>query len=367
MTFKPAHALLFVCLACAEHSADHAQPPRLVASSDPDVVGSIDEQVSALTVVGDHLFWAGVYAPTKGTQDGTGTALHGCIKDRCSETLVTYAAADVDSSWGIGVHDQDVYWNSLTDRALGGTTVVTCPIAGCAGQPRSVLGSYLSLSEPHPVFAADGMYFVDESNALRKIGYGTMPVSAELPTLTLRPIALGVNDEYVYWIDGEQLDYTLRRVRSDGSGTIEVLAERLRIARVLTPQNPSAYLSAALSFDERYVYWTDNTPAGGLMRCPLAGGKDATEVLAEPIRSPARPVIDGATLYYQYDDTLLGKSLARCTVDHCEPSAPLVTGLNGWSAVALDDRYVYAATTDQRPNADLPWLTPSAVIRRVSK
>ncbi len=72
-------------------------------------------------------------------------------------------------------------------------------------------------------------------------------------------------------------------------------------------------------------------------------------------------------LYFEYDDYQLGKSLARCSTTRCEPSAPLVSGLNGWSAVAIDDRFIYVATTEQETNPDQQWDFPSATIRRLAK
>jgi hypothetical protein len=77
--------------------------------------------------------------------------------------------------------------------------------------------------------------------------------------------------------------------------------------------------------------------------------------------------VDGGQEYFQYDDAALGNSLASCTLPRCQPSAPIAHGLDDWNVVAIDDRYIYTATTDQMQSPDARWDFPSAQIRRFAK
>jgi hypothetical protein len=360
--------LVALAAACANHSIELSTPPKLEASTEPTTLGRINEQVGWLTVDSERLYWTGKFSGPNvdPTSNQTGTALHSCLKDRCSSSLVTYDPSNVDLAAGFGLYDGEIYWRTTTTGDMPSTAIVACPKAGCAGQRRVLHREQLSYPG-RLTLGADGIYF-RANQGLFRLGY-TGAESPELVTfIDAGYLASAVNEGFLYWLSqAETGRSTLYRTRTDGSSPTETLADQLKVLPSYTPQNTAGYTFLSLAFDEAYVYWTENTLTGSLMRCPLAGCSAAPEVIAAPIRAPVNLRPDGERAYFQYDDTLLGNSLSSCVLARCAPSAPIVSGLNGWNAMTFDERYIYAATTEQKPNPDQYWDTPSASIRRFPK
>ena len=361
-------------IGCGRREVELSTPPHLESSPDPTILGSINEQVGWLTVDEERLYWVGTFATTEWEtyQAGnTGSALHSCSKAHCSDSLATYDATSVDAYWGLRLRQGEIYWQK---RQGARADVVACPVAGCSGAPRVVVygGLDRSLSV---VLGADAMYYDEPGMGLLRKPFSGQANPEQLLSVSVSNsesiFGLAIHGDFLYWFSQSNApnvsSVALRRTRATGGSDAETLAEHLQVLRSWAPQNTAAFTHPGLAFDETYVYWTENTLTGSLRRCPLAGCRAAPEVLASPIRAPLNLLVDGTTGYFQYDDTLYGNSLARCLLEHCEPSAPIVSGLDGWDAIAIDDRYVYAATTEQGPNPDQPWDTPDAHIRRFAK
>jgi hypothetical protein len=355
-----------LALSCGNRSVELSTPPRLEASTEPTTLGSINEHVEALAVDDQRLYWEGAYAGPDYGAVSTGVALHSCEKDQCAESLVTYDSSRVDTTWGFGLHEGEIYWirhNLLTNG--DSWDIVSCAAAACDGAPRVVYTTQAGFYDPL-TYGSDAIYFGDaNSRAIDRLPYAggdTQLVTTASGTI----VSLVVNDGYVYSLESsvDNQALTLRRIRSDGSTPFETVATEVEILTT-TAVGFADYVN--LTFDAAYVYWTSNTLTGSLERCPLAGCVSAPEVIASPIRSPTAPRVDGGQEYFQYYDIALGNSLARCTLPRCQLSAPIASGLDDWDVVAIDDRYVYTATTDQMPSPDMPWDFPSAQIRRFAK
>ncbi len=367
-------ALLFlscaVALACGRRTVELSTPPHVAPSADPTIVGSINEQVGWLTVDGERLYWSGRYADFSPDSGGTGAALHSCSKNRCSETVVTYDASTLDTRSGFSVQGADIYWMQLRSwQNASSYQLVTCPVTGCDGAARVIYVSQMGDLRT-VAFGPAAAYFSGfmDGTVISRIPFsgGADPQAVARSTDEIQSLA--VNGEYLYSLGSSMTGIVnLRRARTDGSSPLEPIASNLKI--LFAAQEPNAALSpyVDLAFDDTYVYWTSNTLSGSIQRCPLSGCVNSPEILTPPTRAPTALHLDGAIAYFQYFDTQLGNSLSRCILENCQPSTPIVSGLDDGNGIAIDDQFVYAASSDDLPTPDSSWDFPSAQIRRFPK
>jgi hypothetical protein len=219
-------------------------------------------------------------------------------------------------------------------------------------------------------YGPDAVYLYDSvSQAIERIPYPGAAQPQPVAGPVNYPQSLAVHGDYIYVLELSSLDRTttLRRARSDGSTGFETVAEGLKIigGTAVNEGGPVTYTN--LAFDATYVYWTSNTLTGSIQRCPLSGCVGGPESLTTAIRAPTALRLDGGKAYFQYSDLSLGNTLTSCSVPHCEPTLPIAHGLDDWNVVAIDDRYVYTATTDQTISAELRWDFPAAQVRRFPK
>jgi hypothetical protein len=312
-------------LACGNRSVELSNPPKLEPSTDPTVVGSINEHVAWLAVDDMRLYWTGTYGPYDYEQGVTNTALHSCDKARCAETLVTYDASTVDSTNGLGVHDGAIYWSRMKNSAESGTfELVSCALSGCNGPPGVLYTSEFGDARG-AYYASDAIYFYDRNAALRRLPYagGDAPVLAQNVGV---PCNVTVHGDFLYELESPTFltapaGPTLLRLRTDGSGQLETVAEHLKILTEPSVGSVGQFPYTNLAFDDTYVYWTSNTLTGTIQRCPLAGCTGTPESLTAPIRAPTALRLDGGKAYFQYEDESLGNSLTNCTLPHCEHRA----------------------------------------------
>ena len=360
-----AGGLCALLLSCGEQSIELSTPPRIEPSTEPSTLGSINEHISALVADEQRLYWIGSYAAFNWFDSGA--ALHSCSKQHCADSLVTYDASHIDIEKGFGLHDNEIFWTNLTPQEYGSNLqFVSCPITGCQGTPRALL-QYDGARAQEIAYGSDAIYFSDGVGSIFRTPYMGNAQPLEIAHQVGWIQGLTAHGDYLYAFEYLEKGVTLRRLRMDGSLEFETLAEHLKV--ILSPPvtfGPTAPY-ANLAFDATFVYWTSNTLTGSIARCPLTGCVGAPEVLAASIRAPTALHLDGTKAYFQYDDTFLGNSLTSCVLAHCEPSAPIVSGLEDWNLVAIDEQYVYTAATQQKPVFDLPWDYPSAQIRRFSK
>ncbi len=65
------------------------------------------------------------------------------------------------------------------------------------------------------------------------------------------------------------------------------------------------------------------------------------------MRTPTGVLLDAQTLYFQHETDAYRYALSSCTLGQCAAPQLLVQGLEATTAMAVDDRYLYVATTDQ--------------------
>jgi hypothetical protein len=356
-------------LSCGNRAVELSTPPRLEPSTEPTTLGSINEHVGWLAVDAQRLYWTGAFAGYNYQTGETGIALHSCEKERCAESLVTYDSSRVANS-GFGVHDGAIYWAVMTSLETLSWDIISCATTGCTGAPRvfyTVPTSGASLL----AYGPDAIYFYDSASQIERMPYSDSAQPQSVAATVDYPQSLAINGDYLYVLESSSIDpsFTLRRARTDGSTQLETIAEKLKILETTAVSDgyDSRPIYANLAFDATYVYWTSNTLTGSIQRCPLTGCVGSPETLTAPIRAPTTLRLDGGKAYFQYYDVSLGNTLTSCTLPHCEPSTPIAHGLDDWNVIAIDDRYVYTASTDQMPSPELLWDFPSAQIRRFPK
>jgi len=357
-------------ISCGNRAVELSTPPRLEPSTEPTTIGSINEHVGWLTVDEQRLYWTGGFAGYNDRTGETGIALHSCEKERCAESLVTYDASRVDASVGFGVHEGAIYWTmNLSFDASHRLKVVSCAVTGCEGPPRVLYADIFNTILLG--YGPDAVYLYDSvSQAIERMPYSGAAQPQPVAGTVNYPQSLAVHGDYIYVLEPSSTDRTatLRRARIDGSTGFETVAERLKIigsTDVYEAGRSPIYTN--LAFDAAYVYWTSNTLTGSIQRCPLTGCVGGPESLSAAIRAPTGLRVDDEKAYFQYYDLTLGNALTSCSLPHCEPSVPITNGLDDWNVVAIDDRYIYTATTDQTISAELRWDFPSAHVRRFPK
>jgi hypothetical protein len=346
--FRQTRVLLALTTLACSSSVELSTAPHLTASSDPTVLGVINEQVSAIAVDEERIYWSG--------GPGEAHALRSCRKQDCAGSLLTY---DPSQSGAFGLANGEIYWTHREDSNAQDTwALLACSVSGCRSGPRTVavdIVGIVNIAVDSFVFTADTAYF-STGYQIWRIPLAGNRAEPESFLASGGPLtAFAAQGDYIYWL-GWARSSAVQRTRKDGTGAIEVLAENLDIAP-----------HAGLALDATHVYWSEGTLYGSILRCPLSGCVGAPEVFAAPIRSPTTLQLDGARLYWQHDTMSLGLAVSSCSLGACVPADPIVHGVEASNALAIDDQYLYTATTDAMLDDDA-WLNhPSAQIRRISK
>lgn len=356
--------LAALTISCAKSvdlsSADRSEPPaKFRATGDPTAVAEINERVSDIVVDEQRIYWAG--------SDGTAYPflwLRSCAKQDCANTVVDYASTEY---WlPFGVENGQVYWIDLDTCC---SVVSSCGVGGCTGAPREVGRTSPNEGAASQVaFTSDAVYLCGES-FLEKI-----PLSGAGPRLTLAApstcSAVAARDDFVYWIaqsDTNPSLLALRRTAVDGSSSPTLLADSLRIPSDAFARGISNRRVRTIALTANFAYWGQGSLYGSIARCSLMGCPAGPEVIAEPLRSPFGVLVDGSTLYFQYDTSEQAGAIASLLLPSGAPSEPLADNVQSQSALAIDDRYVYTATSDEPPPVNDDWVDPWASIRRIPK
>jgi hypothetical protein len=363
-------------LACGNRAVDLDAPriPQLVAGSDPDELGVIDEQVQGLAVDSRRLYWVGSWPYTTPNSIGGRWALRSCEKAACASSLVTYENNALDLTQ-FGVRGAQVYWTHRLDLNTTGWELVRCPVTGC-DRPLTVAKRYTD--EPFlSAFDSNTFYFYsypaldypappggNPTAGLYRDSLSERDGTPQLVVATAgRLWALQVADSYLYWLEANNAPpyaMAIKRIRSDGSQTTETLASGLEI-------NQAQQFGLAVSSD--HVYWSQGSLRGAVARCPLTGCIDpgAPDVFYGPIRLPQTLLLDSSRLYWQNQTATSNYGVASCSLVSCSSPESFVSGIDAPGALAVDDDYLYTATADYTP--DQPYFTyeTSAHIRRIAK
>jgi len=327
-------ALWPIALACAAHPLDlHAT--SINPSNEPGVLGIVRERVEKIAVDDQRLYWVGTHLPNTG--DRNGWFLRSCQKRNCPATLVTYDAQLYGADNVFSVSGEQIYWYREDSREL-----LTCLVTGCNGAPRS-LATALTFSAA--AFDGERLYFSDRRSicSLPLLEPGPRQPIAASPGALLR---VAVRDTFAYWVSvsgGHAIDgnneSSLVRARKDGSSSaIEIISNDVK---------DSFNHDFSITTDETSIYWTNNLPAGSIHRCPLAGCTGISDVVLAPLRAPQALHIDGSVLYYQYETKPYEYAVSSCALPECASSQLLIEHLDAPGALAMDDQYLYVATTEQ--------------------
>jgi len=315
--------------ACSAIAVD-LDATAVTTSSEPGVLAVAHERIEKLAVDDQRLYWTGSHLRPF---DGVNVwFLRSCRKENCASTLVTYAAEPTNYGSNFSVSGGQIYW--YDQRGL-----VSCAVAGCNGAARPVAPVFNFVE---PAFDDDHVYFSD-FDALYRASLsqpGPRELVASSPTAIRRIAVVGA---YVYLVSENGAlsamigKPQLLRVRKDGSAAVETIARQV---------NVSLHYAFGVAADESSIYWTDNLIFGWINRCPLAGCPSSWDATG-PFRAPQNLLLDDERLYYQYEDAPYEYVLSSCSVPTCLASAPVQERLDAPKAFALDDRYVYVATTEQ--------------------
>jgi len=321
-------------LACSVHGIDlDASSSTITASNEPGVLGVVHDRIRKLAVTDSRLYWTTVSIDTAIAQ----WSLYSCEKQNCAETVVTYDTYKgqlADNPFTI-IGDE-VYW-----YALGTAQVLACRVTGCLGSPRQVANNiYYQTSA---AFDGDDLYFL-QSLSLYRVPLqrgGARQLVAQMPGIQTLGQKLAIHDAYAYCLtQNDSGDETfLLRTRKDGSAL-----EPETIANDVRHSSHHVFDTAT---DSTSVYWTNNLLAGSVQRCPLTGCSGPSEVVLEPVRTPQALLLDGSELYYTHETQPYEYAVSSCTLPACVPTQPLFEHLTDPNAFAVDDRYLYVATTEQ--------------------
>ena len=342
--------LLMVSLAlqaCGARRVDLDSPAIVEPSSEPGVVAIVHERVVRLAIDDERLYWVGArgFVPGGPTPKNV---LRSCKKRDCSATLVTYTE-DVTGYGNFAVRGGQAYWDSNPG-------LLACPIAGCNGPPRTVA------TEGDFKFAAfddDRVYSLLANSIASWSLLQPGPPQPIAPTAGFR-FAIALQGAYAFWLATDGDETQVWRARKDSSLAVEVIASDVRHAG----RNHFGFIT-----DSTYVYWTNSTLVGSINRCPLAGCTGASETVLGQVRAPQQLLLDGSTLYYVYDAGDYQFTLASCALPACISPRTVLKNLNAPAALAVDDQYLYLATTetDTDTNPESVPQDPVAGIRRLRK
>lgn len=361
MDFPPIASLLLLSstsLACSTRAVDlDASPSMLVATSnEPGVVGVVHERVRKLAVDDQRLYWMGTLPV-----DGHSNAwfLHSCEKRNCAATLVTYDAQPYDANNGFTVVGDQIYWAYLGNAQA---RVSSCAVSGCVGALRQLVTDFYYSRAP--LFDGSDLYFITPAAGVSIFRQPGQPgaqrrlVVSDPRTPASRQLA--IHEAHAYWLTQNELrdETSLLRARKDGaSSVVETIANDVKY---------SDNHEFGTATDATSVYWTDNLLAGSIQRCPLTGCTGPSEVVLAALFTPQALLIDGSELYYVHETKPYEYAVSSCTLPTCVPSSPLFEHLNGPDMAALDDEYLYVATTEQDIGPDSSERV-TARIRRLPK
>ena len=350
-------ALPLLMAACGSHPVD-LDHSTLTPSADPTSVGTVREQVMQIAVDGERLYWSGSANYLNGSSAGP-LSLHGCAKSDCVGTFITYGNSTASPIFA--VQRGEIYW--LRDDAQGGSDLV----ASSVSDP-SATRVVLTRTQSVLMMAVDSRsVYVSDGVTISSVPLGGAARATQLAMITGGYAStLQVQGDYLYWLGSVgQIHGTVQRSRTDGTGTLETVASGFELDS--STQGTWRFNLGGMALDRDYVYWGVNVNAGSIQRCPLAGCTGAPEVMATPIRAPSAVLVDGGKLYFQHETDAFQYAVSSCTFGHCDQPTTLAERVNTPNVLALDDRFLYTATTGQDLSPTDQQVTPVAQLRRLPK
>jgi len=329
-SFIPLFAVSLTAFGCAANTLDLDTPPTVEPSAEPGVLGIVHDAIVKIAVDDQRLYWVG--STTSGRD-----FVQSCEKQDCASSIVTYDAQASELPLLLSVTGGQLYWRRWTE-------LMACPIDGCNGSPRSVVklfaSTYGAFVDDDRFYFSEQTFFSDQTSqySLHSVpltGAGPRQLTASSPSFLY---TMAVDDIYAYGLTGGERNYDrLFRTRKDGTSAVETIAKDVKHAG-------GAF---SVTTDPTSIYWTNNVLAGSINRCPLAGCSGASEVVTGPLRAPQHLLIDGSDLYYVYEAKADEYALAVCALPACAESLLLFEKLVNPDALAIDEQYLYLATSEQ--------------------
>ncbi|HEY2404625.1 MAG TPA: hypothetical protein VGI10_01410 [Polyangiaceae bacterium] len=350
-------ALTFALVSCGSRALDLdgqvGAQPIVTASTDPQVFANLQEGVAQIAVDGERLYWAGW-----GQKDATSWALRSCGKQSCASDVITYSATQNEPVSGpFALQGGEIFWLAYLAGMPHVVDILACPVSGCVGQPRLLVGNSNAMS-----------LTVDEVNAFYAAGSDTssvqiyrVPLAGGSPPAALAALSRGdvyelaMHGDYLYWTFTTSSPSGLgdiQRIRKDGTAAVETL-----LSNQVAP--------TSLAFDDNYLYWSKYSDVGALYRWPVSGAAIAPESLVGAVRSPSAVVVDGGQVYFAYELDAFDAAFTHCPVAGCNGFQALAHDLE--AGLAIDDRYVYTALTNQALDSSDFRSRPTVQIHRFEK
>jgi hypothetical protein len=342
--------VLLLAIAGCGQTVELDQPGKLTPSSNPDVLGTVREQVIELRVDDERVYWL--------TSSG---AVRGCNKQRCAGSVVTYAE-QVNWLGSFVIQEGELFYaTSGFDQSVRAVDLAD------PTQSRKVASDFTPTAM---AVDSERLYLVNDVNVrIVPLSPRSDDAVITIPTTDVGFIApaIAANGDYVYWFEGTDRDLDLKRARNDVVSVPETLATDLTVDRYFPPQSAGNLgPGLGLAVDGSYVYWSENVLAGAIKRLSISGGKAEPETVVEPIRFPMGLLIEGANLFVEHETDAYEYAVSGCRLGDCAPR-PLAHELANTDVFALDEAYLYTATTSQNLDPDVPRDHPVCVLRRSSR
>lgn len=345
--------VLLLALAGCGQTVELDQPGKVIPSSDPDVLGTVRERVVKLRADNERIYWLTSWG-----------ALRGCDKRGCASSVVTYAEpANPFASFVVQGGELFYHHNGQEIRAVMAVNVADPTLSRVV--TRTIEPIALATDRDHLYLADELQVMVLPLQSDEEETPVTIPAHGLSATIGR---ALAGDGDNVYWfeVDGARVD--LKRARNDGATEPETLVADVKFDPYYPQRVPGDLRSVqGLTFANGYIYWAENVLAGAIRRLPVAAVRTGEpETVAATIRFPLGLLLDGPNLFVEHEADAYEYAVSVCRLDSCAPRT-LASDLANTDAFALDDQYLYIATTSQSLDPDIPVDSPVTVLRRSSR
>ncbi len=266
---------------------------------------------------------------------------------------ITVLAANQQSATGIVVDSANLYWGAHNN-------LMTCPVAGCAGDASVFVTVAPSFIWDLAVDATN-VYWTHASNYADAGDVSSCTKVGCNGATTLLGGQLGHPDQIA--IDANNVYWTIEAVDTQGQmilGATSVMQCPLFGCTtpivLATNQSPDNWGTHGLAVDDTQVYWA-NEVDGNIVSCSIGGcGGTPTPIITGEL-APASVVVKGGTLFW---GSILGGTVKKCALTDCtSTTTTLASGILHPASLFVDDTNVYWLSIPNQPTQ----TTPSAVMR----
>jgi hypothetical protein len=295
-----------------------------------------------------------------------GACGHDCEGGSCSRGVCTpFVLKSGVTAFDLASDGSTLYW---VDGKAGGT-VARCGVTSCTPSP-------IVSSRPMPIriaLDASGTPFWTEFGTGTTTDGSVWTLNAGGPAMIAAhrfgPEGIVADSSFVYWaeLDGNDLVRYARSTATpstfgpaqtgpvsvvldgtggaywtdSGDGTVNTCPVANCMAATTTPVVPGRTSPWGLAIDASFLYVTELTGTGSVLRCDHAGG-GLTQLGGGPQSFPLRIVSDGTSVYWTNQGSASGNgSVMQCTGTVC---APIAMGLASPAGIAVDSRAIYYGT-----------------------